>query len=506
MLKIFLLLFTFSSLFSCSKFDLDYFNEKHKETKEDPASFSEIASIDIGDAGAAEISAYDPITKRLFVVNNGTINKIDVISLQNISSLNVIGSIDIGPYGGLVNSVAVHDELLAAAVESVNKQEPGKVVIFRTVDYSVVKVIPVGALPDMICFSTDGKYIVTANEGEPNTSYSNDPLGTVSVISVKQNFAVVNIDFSAFSNKQAFLISQGMRIFGPNATFTSDVEPEYVAISDDSRTAWVSLQENNAIAKIDLASKTVTDIFPLGFKNYFSLQNAIDGSDRDNKISLGSWPVYGMYQPDAIAVLTLRSTPYLFSANEGDVREYDAFNEVKRAGSLSLDPDAFPNGTTLLLPEQLGRLNVTTVNGNEDGDKSMDSLFSFGARSFSVWNGNSGSLIYDSKNDLEQKTIAASLYDDGRSDDKGVEPEGLTLGFVGKKHLAFIGLERADAVAIYDISDPTHPSFLQILETGDAPEGVLFIPAKDSPNKQSLLIVSSENDGVIKIYMPKKTG
>lgn len=490
-------------LFSCSKFDLDHFKNHGNETKEDPSSFSEIASLDIGDVGAAEITAYDPKTKRLFVVNNGTTNKIDVIDLQNISALGALASIDVKPYGGLVNSVAVHDGLLAAAIESINKQEPGKVVVFKTSDYSLVKSISVGSLPDMITFSPNGQYIVTANEGEPDTDYLKDPMGTVSVISVKQQFSVVNIDFYSFEKAQSILQNQGLRVFGPKASFAQDMEPEYVAISDDSRTAWVTLQENNAIAKIDLVSKSVTDIFPLGFKNYNIEPNGIDPSDRDMKIGFNKWPVKGMYQPDAIAVLTDKGIPYLFTANEGDVREYNAFNEAKRASSLSLDSTAFPNAASLLLPEQLGRLNVTTTLG-AGKNNNFEALYSFGARSFSIWNGHSGALVYDSKNELEKKTQEASFYDDGRSDDKGVEPEGLTLGFVGKKNLVFIGLERADAVAIYDVTNPVYPSFLQILETGDAPEGVLFIPAKDSPNKQSLLVVSSENDGVIKIYMPKK--
>lgn len=501
--KVFILALISTSLFSCSKLDLDRFRDHPKDIKENPSTFKEVASIDIGDAGAAEISAYDPKTRRLFVVNNSATNKIDVIDLQNLSALSVIASIDVTAYGA-VNSVAVHDGLLAAAIESTIKQDPGKVVVFKTTDYSVVKAVPVGALPDMVTFSPDGKFIVTANEGEPASDYLKDPFGTVSVISVHQQFSVVNIDFGSFASSQAALQAKGLRVFGLNASFAQDMEPEYVAISDDSRTAWVTLQENNAIAKIDLLSKSVVQLFPLGFKDFQLASNAIDASDRDNKIEFNPWPLKGMYQPDAIAVLIDKGTPYLFTANEGDVREYNAFNEAKRVGSLMLDAGVFPTAATLKAPEQLGRLNVTSTLGDEGKDNDFESLYSFGARSFSVWNGNTGTLVYDSKNELEQKAKESLLYDDGRSDDKGVEPEGLTLGEVGKKRLVFIGLERADAVVIYDVTTPGSPAFLQILKTGDAPEGVLFIPAKDSPNKQSLLVVSSENDGIIKLYMPDK--
>jgi DNA-binding beta-propeller fold protein YncE len=500
-----LLLAALFSSISCQKFfDKDYFKNHHPSGKEDPSSFVEVGSIDIGGEGAAEISAYDPKTERLFVVNNSGANKIDVIDLDNPALPTVTASIDLAPYAGAVNSVAVYDGLLAAAIESKNKQEPGKVVVFKTTNYAEVKVIPVGALPDMITFSPDGKYIVTANEGEPNTDYTADPVGSVSIISVKQNYAVVNVDFSAFASSQDALQQKGFRIFGPGASFAQDIEPEYVTISDDSKTAWVTLQENNGIAKIDLLSKKVTNIFPLGFKDYNLDANAIDVSDKDNAIAFAKWPVKGIYMPDAIAVLNDKGTPYLFTANEGDAREYNAFVEAKRISALTLDPVAFPNAAALQQQTMLGRLNVTGTLGDIDHDNDYDVLYSFGARSFSVWNGYTGNLVYDSKNDLEKRTVTANLYDDGRSDDKGVEPEGLTLGEVGNRKILFVGMERADAVAIYDVSNPAHPVFLQVLQTGDAPEGVLFIPAKESPVKHSLLIVSSEGDGVIKFYAPSK--
>jgi hypothetical protein len=206
--------------------------------------------------------------------------------------------------------------------------------------------------------------------------------------------------------------------------------------------------------------------------------------------------------PDAIAVLHRQNIPYLFTANEGDAREYDAIDEGERIADIELDPAVFPDAIQLQEESALGRLNITKTLGDDNGDGKFEKLFSFGARSFSVWNGLDGQLLYDSKNGLEQATTEAGFYDDGRSDDKGVEPEGLDIGEVGKKSIVFIGMERADAVALYDVTEPLHPQFLQILATGDAPEGVLFVNKKDSPINKSLLIVSSENDGVVKIYAP----
>ena len=486
-------------LAACSK------DEPHDPgLNEDPSTFAEIGSLDIGETGAAEISAYDPATKRLFVVNNdevNKINKIDVIDFADPSKMTVIKSIT--PNSGAVNSLSVSNGKLAAAIEALDKQQPGKVTVYNTSDYTEIKTIPTGALPDMITFSPDGKYILTANEGEPSADYTNDPVGSVSLISVNDNYSVVNIDFSGFASQQAALALKGLRVFGPHASFAQDIEPEYITISPDSKTAWVTLQENNAIAKIDITTKTATDIFPLGFKDYNVEANAVDLSDKDGGVSFKKWPVKGMYQPDAIAVLQNGAVPYLFTANEGDVREYDGFEEAKRIKSITLDPAAFPNAAGLQKDEQLGRLNITTTLGDANGDGLYETLYSFGARSFSVWNGNTGAMVFDSKNELEVKTNAAGYYDDGRSDDKGVEPEGIALGLVGNKNIAFIGMERADAVAVYDVTNPMAPVYLQLLKSGDAPEGVLFVAAKDSPTKKSLLIVSSENDGVIKVYSPK---
>ena len=497
-LKLSLIFLSFLSLDSCNK----SVTEPEFFVNEDPATFAEIGTIDIGDAGAAEISAYDPLTKRLFVVNNGTVNKVDVIDFADPTKMSVIGSISMTPYGGGVNSLAVSNGKLAAAIESVDKQSAGKVVVFNTSDYKEVKSITVGSLPDMITYSPDGRFIITANEGEPDATYKNDPLGTISIISVNDNYSVTTLDFASFANQQASLTAKGLRIFGLNASFAQDIEPEYVTVSDDSKTAWVTLQENNAIAKLNLETKTITSILPLGFKDYDNDENAVDISDRDNVMALSKWKVKGMYQPDAISVVENGGIPYLFTANEGDAREYTAFAEIKRVSTLKLDATAFPDAT-FRTDAKAGRLNVTTTLGDTDGDGDFDQLYSLGGRSFSVWNGNDGALVFDSKKELDIKAMAASIYDDARSDDKSVEPEGIATGTVSKTKVAFVGLERADAVAVYDVSDPKNPKFLQLLKSGDAPEGVLFIPAKNSPTQKSLVIVSSEGDGVIKVYQPK---
>jgi DNA-binding beta-propeller fold protein YncE len=477
---------------------------------EDPATFSEVGSIDIGQTGAAEISAYDPETNKLFVVRNegeGTanpINRIEILDLKDPASIKVIGNINIAPFGGGVNSVSVSGGKLAAAIQATDKTANGKVGVFKTSDNSKIAEINVGALPDMVTFSPDGKFILTANEGEPNDTYTNDPSGSVSIISVNDNYAVTTIDFSSMASQESALKLKGLRIFGPSKSFVKDIEPEYITVSADSKTAWVTLQENNGIAKIDIATKSITNIFPLGFKDYNVDGNEIDPTDTDASYKAAKWNVKGVYMPDAIAVIESNNIPYLFTANEGDAREYSGYSEILRvkSNSVILDAAKFPTATTLKQDLNLGRLNITTALGDTDGDGDLDELYSYGSRSFSVWNGLDGSQVFDSKNELDIKAQSIGVYDDARSDDKSVEPEGIAIGTVGSKKVVFVAMERADAVAIYDITSPSKPVFLKIIKCGDAPEGVLFVPAKDSPTKRSLLIVSSEGDGVVKVFSP----
>lgn len=502
-LKFFYLLLITVTIFSCRKEDVSAPLENTQN--EDLSSYTEIASINLGGLGAAEITAFDPSTDRLFAVNNSYIlNKIDVIDISNPALISVIHSISMLPYGGYVNSVAVSNGKLAAAVESTDKQAAGKIVVFNTSTYAEIKSINVGALPDMVTFTNDGNYIISANEGEPSDNYVNDPEGSVSIIKVS-DYSVKTINFSTFENQLATLTSKGFRIFGPGKNFNKDIEPEYITVSDDNTTAYVTLQENNAIAEIDIVSGIVKKIMPLGFKDYSLEANAIDASDKDSKVAFTTYnKVFGMYMPDAIAYYNYNGKPYLFTANEGDSREYTAFIEMKRAGTVTFDPTNFPTAATLKTDANLGRLNITTTLGDTDGDGDFDALYSLGARSFSVWDANTGAQVFDSKNELDKKAADLTIYDDGRSDDKGVEPESITIGRVGNKTIAIVGMERSDSFAIYDITIPTAPVFIKMYKTGDAPEGVLFIPASKSPINQSLIVISSENDGLVKIYKTTK--
>lgn len=475
------------------------------------------------DEGAAEIGAYDPMSKRLFVTNADA-NTIDILSLKNIHKPRLRDSIDLSAYGGGVNSVAVKNGLVAVAVEADTKQDPGKVVFFDARG-RYLNAVTVGALPDMLIFTPDGLKVLVANEGEPNDEYTVDPEGTVSIIDLRygvrplNNDFVKEVDFKAFNGEELGSI----RIFGKNATVAQDLEPEYIAVSADSSTAWVALQENNALAIIDVASATVTDLVPLGTKDYSVIQNAIDASNKDDDINIRPWPVVGMYQPDAIAAYEVDGEAYIVTANEGDSRDYDGFSEEERVKDVDLDPEAYPDAEELQKNENLGRLNITTATGDFDEDGDIDLLHAYGGRSFSIRNA-AGELVYDSGSDFERIVALVNPENfnstndendsfDNRSDDKGPEPEGLTVGTIAGKTYAFIGLERDSGIMVYDITNPIAPQFVQYVNnrdfSGDAeagtagdlgPEGLVFISAADSPVKKPLLVVTNEVSGTTTVY------
>lgn len=481
--------------------------EAQIKAKGNPANtnvnFQYRSTINVGGEGSAEISAYDASTKKLFVVNVES-SQISVYSLTDLDNPVEQIPITVSNYG-FPNSVAVNSGLLAVAVEAPVKQDPGFVLVFNTDDQSLVSDYEVGALPDMVTFTKNGQIILSANEGEPNDDYTVDPLGSVSIINLKTD-DVTTLDFTAFNGQEEALKAQGFRVFGPDASLAQDVEPEYITISENSRIAWVSLQENNGIARINIRTKTIEEIYPLGFKDYSLPENSLDASDKDGVKELKNWPIFGMYQPDAIVSAKIKGKDYIFSANEGDARDYDGFSEEVRVDDLTLDATVFPNAAFLQQDDNLGRLKTTTTLGDLDDDGEYEELYSYGARSFSVWSP-FGELLYDSGNSIATETLARTPDrfndDDGRSDDKGAEPESVEiLDMGGQRYILFVGLERNDQILVYDVSNPLEPEFLFILSNpGDeAPEGLLAVPAKESPTGKDLLIVSYEDSGTISFY------
>ncbi|MEH2205368.1 MAG: choice-of-anchor I family protein [Nostoc sp.] len=478
----------------------------------------------------AEISAFDSGSDRLFVVAGSIV---EIYNVSNTGTLTLAGSLTTGftpPAGtqAIPNSVAVKNGIVAVAYAiqntSTNAQQTGQVSFYNAANGNLLNSVAVGALPDMLTFTPDGTKVLVANEGEPN-SYgqpnSVDPEGSVSIIDIAggvANATVAQASFTSFNSQIATLKAAGVRITGPGSTVAQDLEPEYIAVSPDGQTARITLQENNAIAILDIASATITNILPLGVKNYNLPGNGLDASDRDltsssGQINIQNWPVFGLYQPDAIASFTANGQTYYITANEGDSRDYTGFSEEIRVGAAGyvLDPTVFPNAATLKQNTNLGRLTVTNATGDTDGDGDFDRIEAFGGRSFSIWNA-SGNQIFDSGDQFEQITAtkvptlfnsdgAADTFDT-RSDNKGPEPEGVAIGVINNRTYAFIGLERTGDVIVYEVTNPNKPSFVQYINTPEdtAIEGLTFVSAADSPTGKPLLVTTAEVSKTVAVF------
>jgi 2',3'-cyclic-nucleotide 2'-phosphodiesterase (5'-nucleotidase family) len=484
----------------------------------------------ITSTNGAEIAAFDGGSDRLFVVAGS------VIEVQTIGSTGAIaaaGTLVTGftlPVGtaAIPNSVAVKNGIVAVAYAiqdtATNAQQPGRVSFYNAATGAFINSVTVGALPDMLTFTADGTKVLVANEGEPNSygqATSVDPEGSVSIINLAGGAATATVqtaDFTSFNSQMAALKAAGVRITGPGSTVAQDLEPEYIAIAPDGLTAWVTLQENNAIATLDIATAKITSVSPLGAKDYSVAGNGIDASDRDltsttGKINIQPQPAFGLYQPDAIASFTIAGQAYYITANEGDARDYTGFSEEARVGAAGyvLDPVKFPTAATLKQNANLGRLTVSNATGDTDGDGDFDRIESFGARSFSIWDA-TGKQVFDSGDQLEQITATQvpTLFNsdgttatfDGRSDNKGPEPEGVVVGVIGNRTYAFIGLERTGDVMVYDVTVPTQPKFVQYINTPEdtGTEGLAFVSAADSPTGKPLLVTANEVSKTVALF------
>ncbi len=523
--------------------------------------------------GAAEIVAYQASKKWIYAINSSgdeaVVNIIPadtfdtaalvqdnegIVNATNLTSTITLTLNDNTP--GDANSIAIdeNNQMLAVAMAAKNVGEAGQIAFYDISGDTpaFIKNVPAGFLPDMVTFNHDGTKVVVANEGEPNGDYSIDPEGSVSIINIVEGVVAdtaTNIDFTTYNSQQAELESDGFVFANPtgrtingnviNTTVAMDLEPEYVSISKDNNYAYVSIQENNGLAIINLEDNSV-ELKALGFKDWSDLQ--IDASDKDGGVNFKSYPgLYGMYQPDTISSFSWKGANFIVSANEGDAREYffDVTDEADCAAKGGLDYDE-NDGCLAYIDESrvedltlaanfdylnnddddIGRLKVSTVKGDTNDDGQYESLYAYGARSFTIWDSN-GLVVFDSGDDIGR--ITASVHGeafnnnedenegDTRSDDKGAEPEALTIGTIDERTFAFIGLERMGGIMVYDITNPYDVQFEDyfynrgVIEgadiTGDlAPEGMVFVTAEQSATGEPLLIIGNEISGSIAVW------
>lgn len=421
-----------------------------------PVSIDPLGRTAAGGEATAEIAAYDPRTKRVFATDSEN-NQLDVYDFSNPAAPTALTEIDLAPYGDGPNSV-VHSPrfggFVAVAVEAADVGVPGSVEVFD-VDGNYLTGFPAGPLPDMVTTAQRDRYLLVANEGEPAGDGSVDPEGSVTVIDLRWGLRHPRIRTADFHGVP---LSGPVRVFTPGATVAQDLEPEYITTAGNR--AWVSIQEANAVAILDIRRARFEVVRGLGFKDHGEPANAFDATDEDGAETIEAHPnVYGMYQPDAISAFTVRmpvwghrgwnrarrghdgkgrghgnhddgkgrghgksrgqrgghgdkgrghgkprgprfvSRTFVATANEGDARDYDFFSEEERVEDVALDPSVFPAGTQE--ETALGRLNVTTTLGDADGDGLYEELYAYGGRSMSLLD-HSGRMVYDSGDALER--------------------------------------------------------------------------------------------------------
>ena len=526
----------------------------------------------------AEITAYHANSKSLFITVDtasepssfkrielsglGTTvlsNPTTANNLQVSARYNVAADVNDSTFmAGGVQSLDVTGNLLAIAVQATPKTNAGVIAFYSLTATGMprfLKKVTVGALPDGVAFSPDGKYLVVANEGELSNSFKTDgidPEGSISIVTISNGVpanTAVQLGFTDFNagGKRATELPATVRIGRPGASVAQDLEPEYVAVSADSKTAYITLQENNAVAEVDLANAKINKIFALGFKDYGS-QYKIAPSDRYAGTSAAAYGnpttsatlkhynnLYGVYLPDGISSYTVNGKTYFLTANEGDDRGdflTGASADTARFKDIAakLDSKAFPADVVKAIQadQELGRLTLLTQHaggnyGDTDGDGDYDRVYVLGGRSFSIWDASTGTQVYDSGEDIERAVYSNATGDAanalallkadqllGRLDNKGPEPESVAVGQVGAETYAFVALERASAVMMYKITDPSKPKLVQYLRNttnlldGDlSPEGMKFIPAAQSPTGMALLVVGHEVSGSVAVYQIK---
>jgi len=496
-------------------------NDRRMPARDSAVTMTLVTSFDPSPTGSTtEVVVYDPVSRRLFTTS-AIENRFDIVSFNNPANPVTLTSVSMAPYGG-ITSIAVKPGLVAVGSPNVNEQLPGSVVFFDTLG-NFKGQVTVGSLPDMLTFSPDGNRLLVANEGQPNTTFSVDPEGSVSIINTSDTIInqshVTTLNFTAFNAQEAALVASGVRKGSNIGTLSQNLEPEYITVSPDNSKAWVTLQENNSIAEVNLLNNTIVAIRPMGLKDNSLPGNGFDASDNIPEVLLVNWPTKMFFMPDAIGNYQVGGMNYLVTANEGDEREYQAINERTTVGAVAMDSIRFPHAAMLKENHAIGRLRITNQNGDYNNDGKFEDVINVGARSFSIWNAQTGALVWDSKNQFEvitqlDPTFGALFNADhegnarkNRSRSKGPEPEGLTLAKVGDRTFAFIGLERIGGVMAYDITNPNAPVFNGYLNprsttsvSGDrGPETMIYISAQQSPNGLPYLIVANEISGSLSI-------
>lgn len=530
-----------------------------------------VARASLGAQGSADSVQYHKETKTIYATNSSN-NSIALITAGSITSTeltNPTSSINMGVTSinlpatagtvalGSVTSIAISNNLLAVAVPAATSTDNGFILFYNGLDNSApafLDSVEVGAMPKSIAFSPDGGKLVVANEGAPNGDYSIDPEGSLSVIDILANDepeeTAEMVTLASLNGTEADLAAQGMHFPNPNGmtingnvittTVAQDLEPEFVSATN--KKAYITLQENNGLAILDLEDLSV-EVMGLGSKSWSGLN--FDGQ-ANAAVSFDKYEgLNGVYMPDAVANYEWKGATFLVTANEGQAREYyfdvadeaactaangQAYDAVKGCLAYSdkvslgeLTAEAGSALETLQMDGRLNDLSVTSVLGDADGNDEYESAYSYGARSFTIWDQN-GLVVFDSGEELER--ITASVHGaqfnnaeavnegDASSASKGPEPDAITVGTIGDRTYAFIGSETMGGIFVYDVTNPFDAFFADYVINRDltegstvndvigdlAPESIIFVNAEDSATDEALIVVGNQISGSVSVY------
>ncbi len=508
------------------------------------------------DGGVMEIVAYNQATEWAYAIN-GQSGKLAAIPLAGLTAgahVEALTGTEIDvkalveaedstfQYGDMT-SVAISPDstTLAAALQAQGSNDAGRVALFTCEEdgsLTLEALVETGAQPDMVTFAGDG-VVLTADEGEPREGYGEniaDPKGSVTVVDVEAQESTV-VDFSAFDSQRDQLAEDGI-VLKKGSAPSVDLEPEYIAVSGGK--AYVTLQENNAIAVLDIESQAFEGVYSAGFEDHST--TAIDLDKKDDAYDPQTYEsLLGIRMPDGIAAFTVEGATYLVTANEGDAREWG--DEDQGTFYLSEDERDFgeegvTSPTGAITAENSGLEGKVVFFKTEDFDGlDPEKDYVFGGRSFTVFQATENGLeeVFTSGDDFEALTAQYvpeyfnasndnAVLDD-RSGKKGPEAESVTVGTVDGKTYAFVALERTGGVMAYDITDPEAITFVNYVNTRDfgttvegseeyedgeldkwvtggdvAPEGLLFLDAASSPNGEPLLLAACEVSGTVAVY------
>ena len=437
-----------------------------------------------------EISTTVSLGGQMYVISSGGGATLQVTNATDAATMSLVSRTSLGSYN--TQSAASYGNLLAVALSPANYSTNGGkgLVRFYRVEangsLTQLADVTVGYLPDSLAFNATGTKLVIANEGEPIAGYgvaptdpSKDPAGSIGIIDIQGR---VNLQFSYTDLGFAGIaLPSDLRLSGPaGTTQVTDVEPEYVSVLGNY--AYVTLQENNGVAKVNLISNTIEAVFALGTVDYST--QLVDLSDKDSGFKPLLGQAYeGLRMADGIAAYSVKGKDYFITANEGDGRDYGTYKDE------SANPPTSPNVRTLTDDASVG---------------SADRATTFGGRSISVFDADTGALLWDSGNSLQTIAVAAGMYADGRSDSKGVEPEGVVVAQLHGRSYAIVSLERTTSsmLAVFDVTDPSAGVFVTstVLSGSISPEGLHIVEAKQSPTGRQQLVVSNELSNTLNVF------